>query len=272
MKLYVTSDLHLEFADLNIKNHDEVDVLILGGDICTAHHIDKQSERGERYRAFFQRVSQNFSNIIYVMGNHEHYSGDFAKSQSQLQNMFDQLKLGNIHLLEKSTVDIGEYTFIGGTLWTDLNRGDPITVHSVESLMNDYRACKNTNDKVSWKLLPRHTLEDHQAMKQYIKVVIEDRHARGITDRKVVVVTHHSPSHLSIHDVYRNDMIMNGAYHSELSEFILDRPDIALWTHGHTHFDFDYMLGDTRVVCNPRGYVGYEAQADSWQPKLVELH
>jgi len=271
MKLYQTSDLHLEFGDITIENRDDVDVLVLGGDICTAHHIDKQSERGERYRAFFQRVSRDFPEVIYIMGNHEHYSGDFAKSQDQLQEQLSQLELDNIHFLEKSTVDIGGYTFIGGTLWTDLNRGDPITVHSVKNMMNDYRACKNTNDKNVWKLLPRHTAEDHQEMKQYIKTVIEDRHARGISDRKVVVVTHHSPSHASIHEMYRGDMIMNGAFHSDLSDFILDRPDIVLWTHGHTHFDFDYMMGTTRIVCNPRGYIGYEERADHYLPKLIEL-
>jgi hypothetical protein len=24
-------------------------------------------------------------------------------------------------------------------------------------------------------------------------------------------------------------------------------------------------------VCNPRGYIGYEARADEWKPKLIEL-
>lgn len=271
MKLYQTSDLHLEFGDIKIENRDGVDVLILGGDICTAHHINKDSERGQRYRDFFQRVCQDFPNVIYVMGNHEHYSGDFAKSQGQLQGMFDQLELRNIHLLEKSTVDINGYTFIGGTLWTDLNRGDPITVHAIQGLMNDYRACKNTNDTDVWKLLPRHTVEDHRQMRAYIKHVIEERHAQDVTDRRVVVITHHSPSLQSIHDMYRHDHVTNGGFHSDMDEFIIDRPDIALWTHGHTHFGFDYMIGDTRVVCNPRGYIGYEEQAMDYQPKLIEL-
>ena len=64
---------------------------------------------------------------------------------------------------------------------------------------------------------------------------------------------------------------MNGGYHSNLEEFIMDRPNIKLWTHGHTHEDFDYMVGDTRVVCNPRGYIGYEARADKWKLKVVEI-
>ena len=64
---------------------------------------------------------------------------------------------------------------------------------------------------------------------------------------------------------------MNGAYSSELSEFILDHPEIKLWTHGHTHEDFDYMIGSTRVVCNPRGYINYEARADNFKLKVVEV-
>jgi hypothetical protein len=49
-----------------------------------------------------------------------------------------------------------------------------------------------------------------------------------------------------------------------LSEFILDRPQIKLWTHGHVHNVNDYMIGDTRVVSNPRGYEGYEPET-GWQ-------
>ena len=61
-----------------------------------------------------------------------------------------------------------------------------------------------------------------------------------------------------------------GSY-SDLSEFILDRPGIKLWTHGHTHENFDYMIGSTRIVCNPRGYDGYEDIADNFSLKVIEL-
>jgi hypothetical protein len=64
---------------------------------------------------------------------------------------------------------------------------------------------------------------------------------------------------------------MNGGYTSDLVEFILDRPQIKLWTHGHTHEQFDYMIGSTRVVCNPRGYDGYEDCADHFKLKFVDV-
>jgi hypothetical protein len=64
---------------------------------------------------------------------------------------------------------------------------------------------------------------------------------------------------------------MNGGYSSDLSQFILDNPQIKLWTHGHTHETFDYVIGETRIFCNPRGYIGYENRADEFKLKTVEL-
>jgi Icc-related predicted phosphoesterase len=88
---------------------------------------------------------------------------------------------------------------------------------------------------------------------------------------KVIVVGHHAPSKASTHPRYRGETIVNGAYSSDLSEFILDRPGIKLWTHGHTHEDFDYMIGDCRVVCNPRGYDGYERRAAFFELKVIDV-
>jgi Icc-related predicted phosphoesterase len=73
-------------------------------------------------------------------------------------------------------------------------------------------------------------------------------------DKKIIMVCHHALHQKSIHENYVNDYLMNGAYASDLSEFILDRPNIKLVTHGHMHNNSDYMIGDTRVICNPRGY------------------
>ena len=64
---------------------------------------------------------------------------------------------------------------------------------------------------------------------------------------------------------------MNGGYHSDLSEFMFSHPQIKLWTHGHTHQKYDYMVGETRVVCNPRGYIGHEQIANEFELKVVEI-
>lgn len=278
MKIYVTSDIHLEFGDLDIENRDNVDVLILSGDVCVAADIGRpdanhfmEGARSTRIVDFFRRVSDRFPHVIYIMGNHEHYHGDFAKSYGRIKTMLDDNLLGNVHLLEKETLEINGYYFIGGTLWTDCNNYDTMTMKHLEQCMNDYRGVKNTNDPTVWKFLPRHTVQDHSKMMDYVRSVLGNLKAQGQHDAQVVVVGHHAPSRLSTHPRYQHDTLMNGGYSTDLNDFILDHPEIKLWTHGHTHEDFDYMLGTTRIVCNPRGYHGYETRANHWQPKLVEL-
>jgi len=52
------------------------------------------------------------------------------------------------------------------------------------------------------------------------------------------------------------------------AEYLLEGVD--LWIHGHTHDSFDYRLGGTRVVCNPRGYVRDGVQENArFDPGLV---
>ena len=270
MKLYITSDLHLEFADLDLQNRDAVDVLILSGDICVAKDLDRPDKRGDQVRGFFQRISKDFPEIVYVMGNHEFYHGDFAKTQDLIQTTLDRLEITNIHLLEKSTWQHDDWLFIGGTLWTDFNQADPLTLWHAQQNMTDFGVTKNSAVPF-YKFIPEHALADHRRMKDYIHDVIDNRRARGDHSPRVIVVGHHSPSRLSTHPRYQSDERMNGCYSSRMEEFIMDHPEITLFTHGHTHEDFDYMIGNTRVVCNPRGYMGYEARAESWQPRLIEI-
>ena len=299
MKIALASDVHLEFGHLELNNVDNADVWVLSGDICVA------SKFGPNYDRFFQDASRLFKNVVYIMGNHEHYDGDFAKSESILRAALE--RYSNVHFLEKEIVKIDDVTFIGGTLWTDMNKEDPLTMYHVQRRMNDFRIVRNSNRMVTrtvplYELNPDYTedgknggkyatkeggglieigqkkkqepstfcpedaVPEHKAMVDYIRTVIE-----GKFDEKFVVVGHHAPSKQSTHPRYQHDTLMNGAYSSSLDEFILDHPQIKLWTHGHTHEDFDYMIGTTRVFCNPRGYINYESKADKWTLKSVEV-
>ena len=278
MKIKVVSDLHLEFGDIDIKNEEGADVLILSGDICVADDLDRnipdfnpyssgavtklrwRAVSATRYLKFFERVSAAFPHIIYVAGNHEFYHGKWVKSIDILRET--AARHANIHFLEMDVFKLDDVTFIGGTLWTDMNKGDPLTLHAVNDMMNDFSIIRN--DEAGYtRLRPSHTVSRHRKMVDYIRTVIE-----GKFDEKFVVVGHHAPTRLSIADHYKSDYIMNGAYASDLSEFILDHPQIKLWTHGHMHNPSDYMMGETRIVCNPRGYVGEEHLSD-FNPNLI---
>jgi len=289
MKIALVSDVHLEFGDLDFDNDSDADVLILGGDICVASDMaqrDTANIMGEQYRSnryhdFFQRCSDRFPHVIFIVGNHEHYHGDFARTVPHFKDVLGYLP--NLHILEKETFVLDDITFIGGTLWTDMNREDQRTLDSMSGMMNDFRCVENSLREVSFRaydaegkftgmktrtatFTPQDAVVDHRAMLEYIRIVIE-----GQWDRKFVVVGHHSPSRGSTHPRYKDQFVMNGGYSSELDDFILDHPQIKLWTHGHTHEDFDYMIAGCRILCNPRGYINYEERADTWKLKTVEV-
>jgi hypothetical protein len=309
MKIAICSDLHLEFGPIEINNPGDVDVLVLSGDICTARHLDwaaaqmygdtRLSEMALRYHNFFQHVNSQFPHVIYVSGNHEHYNFDFKYTLNTIKTQLERYK--NIHVLDNETVDIGDFTFLGATLWTDMNKEDPVTIQSIGRMMNDFRCVENSNKMVTFKDItwaknpngtgeflrdaegnmvqesvkfrerpatfsPTDAVEEHKKTIQFIKDTITSN-----STGKYVFCGHHTPSHFSCHPRYAHDRHMNGGYHSDLSELMLDTPQIKLWTHGHTHEVFDYMIGETRVVCNPRGYIGHEELADRFELKVVEV-
>jgi DNA repair exonuclease SbcCD nuclease subunit len=283
MKIKLVSDLHLEFSDINITNSGGCDVLLLSGDIMVATDMHDHPEpnntadqaaianstglgsrqlKAQRFRDFLKRCSFQFPHVIYIAGNHEFYNGKWNQSLTTLSN--ECAKFPNVYFLEAGCKKIDDVTFIGGTLWTDMNKGDPLTLHAVRDMMNDFRVIKKDLEGYT-NLKPHDTVIRHKHMLGYIKTIVAER-----PDEKFVVVGHHAPSKLSTHEQYANEHIMNGAYSSDLSDFIMDRPQIKLWTHGHTHHPFDYVLGETRIVCNPRGYEGDGYSEDSgWDPNMV---
>ena len=277
MKIAVCSDIHLEFGPIELNNTNNANVLILSGDICVAKDLShSDSKKGDISRKFFRMCALRFPHVLYVMGNHEHYHGDFATTGKIIKEELAQY--ANVHLLDQETKVIDDITFIGGTLWTDMNKEDGITLMHMKNMMNDFCCVKNSSRKRHYRdtlgnphsqasnFTPDDAVEDHKKMLEYIKIMVEGKH-----DQKIVVVGHHAPSKLSTHPRYVNETIMNGGYSSDLSEFILDHPQIKLWTHGHTHENFDYLIGSTRIVCNPRGYINYEASADKFTLKTVEI-
>jgi predicted phosphodiesterase len=279
MKIKVVSDLHLEFSDINIKNDENCDVLILSGDIMVATDLHdhpassfdpwspgaiadlgRRQQTALRFRDFLKRCSFSFPHVVYVAGNHEFYHGKWNQSLTTLSN--ECAKFPNVYFLEAGSKKIDDVTFIGGTLWTDMNKGDPLTLHAVRDMMNDFRVIKKDLEGYT-NLKPADTVIRHKHMLGYIRTVVAER-----PDEKFVVVGHHSPSKLSTHEQYANEYLMNGAYSSDCTEFIMDHPQIKLWTHGHTHHPFDYVVGETRIVCNPRGYEGHEPDS-GWNPNIV---
>lgn len=282
MKLAICSDIHLEFGDLNLINTDGADVLVLAGDIMLAQpmrshppeilagktidQLGANQKLARLFREFLSRCSAEYPHVVMIAGNHEFYEG---KWNGSLDTLIEECsRYSNIHFLEQMEWRHEGTTFLGATIWTSLNGGDPFVMHQLQNVMNDYSDIRNDSAGYT-KLRPAHTLSRHRQTVSWLKKVLAAN-----PEDKIVVVGHHAPTSLSIDSRYISQTSINYAYYTDLSELILDNPQIKLWIHGHTHVAKDYMVGPTRVVCNPRGYVGYERlsqEVDPYHPLIIEV-
>jgi len=273
MLVQIVSDLHLEFNEAPQIKNTGADVLVLGGDICVAEHLYRNPTAGIsdliqngfyakdaiRYREFLQYCSENWNSVIYLAGNHEYYGGRWDRTIDILREETERYH--NVLFCDQDHVDFGDVVFLGCTLWTNFNGGDPLTLNSARDFMNDYRNITEQSNGNYHKLRPITTFAKHTSDLDWLRTQLS-----LLKDRRVVVCTHHQPSFSSVHEKYASQHIMNGMFCSNLDEFILDHPQIALWTCGHVHNNFDYKIGDTRIVVNPRGYPG---EVTGFNPQLV---
>ena len=266
MRVNQISDLHLEFADLELPGGD---LLLLGGDVAEAKNIRpenyrkdgmKTPRRPDRYARFFAEEMPKYQRVLYIMGNHEHYGGVFDDTYDLLKSLMPD----NVTVLEKEHVEIDGVIFIGAKLWTDLNNNDPLTAWDLGRNMNDYVTIKKyyTGTNECARLRPDVTYDQHKLTLDYI-----DRTVQAAGDKPCVVMTHHAPSRQSIPAKFQHDYKMNGGFASNLDAFIMRRPQIRHWTHGHMHDPCDYRVGDTQLLCNPRGYVGYETRTQEFDAR-----
>lgn len=261
MKISLVSDLHLEFDYQPLPGGE---VLILAGDIAEERSLSRDMAKEEppeqfrfngamRFKDFFWRECAKYQKVFYVMGNHEHYHGSFHKTLENLRRAMPP----NVTILENEFEEYQGVVFLGATLWTDLNKNDPLTVVALKESMNDYRTITNKYPgDVYHKLTPEFTAGEHRRTKEFFHKVLEEN-----KDKEVVVITHHAPSFQSVAEHFRHEKLMNGGFASEMSDFVLDHPNILYWVHGHMHDPVDYYIGRTQVLSNPRGYSGYENTA-----------
>lgn len=258
MKIRVLSDLHLDIntgMPFRLKNTEIFTVIC--GDISgyyskTAKWLERNVKRG-----------------VFVAGNHIVYNRSGHSLQYQLKQFEDNFPLAApVSFLNNGYKIVDDVVFVGGTLWTDYclfgeDRKDLSKWNAIRN-MNDFKyGHMNFEENVSHEKTPQKIKmrpEDCEEMFHRTVACIDEVCCR-FPDKKIVVVTHHAPSEQSISVVYRND-ILNPAFASNLENFILDRPNIKLWCHGHIHSASDYTIGNCRVICNPRGYAKYYESAE----------
>jgi hypothetical protein len=244
MLIRLASDLHNEFSNFTIPKleGDSETVLVLAGDICVREY--KSS-----YESFFDDVTSRFKHVLFLCGNHVYYKSSILSTERTFREL--ESKYNNFHFLQKGIFEQDGVVFLGATLWTDLKNFDPIVSYKVENTLNDYKLIRHGTgaEPYKYKFRAMHSFTINQDHKKFIFDNIKKFKSEG---KKIVVVTHHTPSWQSVPDRFKSDDISYG-YSNQYDYDLLDfGPEY--WLHGHTHDSFDYVIGNTRVICNPRGY------------------
>jgi len=237
-KLWVLSDLHYDHGGFRFEPPAEADIAIIAGDACDDDWLLALADRLP---------------TAYVAGNHCFYGRDYHERLAELRS-FKQL-----HFLENETVEIDGVRIAGCTLWTDYGY-DPIAADAARRGMNDHRLIKWHKNPYE-RFLPSHATKLHQGSLRFLSSV------KGAD----VIVTHHAPSVNSVHEKYATGpcAILNRAYYSDMDDVVRES-GARYWIHGHVHSRFRYMIGDTKVICNPKGYPnGRKNENAEFDPALI---
>jgi len=178
----------------------------------------------------------------------------------------DDPHVNEIRFLENDNVvlptrDGEQAKIIGATLWTDFKLYESegvdqqTAMRTAQERMNDYRLCSGFRDNGGrgFALTPEETLQYHKESVGYIV-----RELQKPFDGIRIVVTHHSPARGCLNPKYQEkleDRKLSPAFGSDLS-WICEDDDLSpdLWISGHGHNSFDFEIGNTRMIGNPRGY------------------
>ena len=261
-RFWILSDLHQEFPENRfdlVRPTKPIDAVIAAGDVCGPL---------PEAMAWLRRQLPD-DRIVYVAGNHDYWQDPalaggrlpMGELMSQATTIAD---FWGVVLLNDAMVEVAGARVIGSTLWTDY-RGEGVvpprtSMRTAKKGMNDYRMIRRASSSRPTKPIePEDLLALHRASKEFL-----DTEMSIPFDGPTVVVTHHAP-HLRSLSVPFDEL--NPCYASDL-EPLIRRHAPALWVHGHIHVPSDYVVDQTRIVCNPRGYAG-EAQQRRWDPTVI---
>lgn len=246
------SDLHLEFK-VKLQNmeyfpYSGEEVLVLAGDISSG--ASNCIDAAKRFH------KEGYPHIVYVAGNHEYYnSGKIAEFNAKLRQ-FSEENADWFHFLDRDWYanEKTKSIFIGATLWSNFDN-NPIAELTAQRGISDFRRITDFST--------RDCAERHVLDVSYIKDAIKTLSVLH-PDYKMYVVTHFLPAKACIDPFYRNDHSgLNSYFANSLDDYLFDQvPEGLTWLFGHTHSPCNFQHGNTRLICNPYGYHGYESQID----------
>jgi len=238
MKIQFCSDLHLEFpenARFLSKNPLELvgDILVIAGDMVTFHDMKKA-------RDFIDIVSDQFSAVYWIPGNHEYYGSDIADKPSPL---YERIR-DNVFLVNNQSIVDNGVRLVFSTLWSRIS---PVMERDLQRSLSDFSAIQYKGGTFTAGVFTMLHEECMNFLRDTFRIKLPE---------PTVVVTHHVPTLINYPSVYRNSRLTE-AFAVELSDFIADAaPDY--WIYGHHHINVpDFKVDETIMVTNQLGYVSH---------------
>lgn len=245
---------------------DKDTILILAGDIWIGTRFIEWAGF-----SWISTVSKRFKEVLIVLGNHCYWPmGDLTitKGGYKCNAMLQDFGFHNVTVLDCDTIERDGIIIIGATLWTDMDRGDPHAMMLMPNFMSYDGECAYSTglNGVYEKFSSYRWVNTHQKHKDYIKLVCEN-----YRDKQIVVITHHLPLTFVGSPRYSDDG-SNCYYSSDLSDLILDNPNIIYWFHGHSHHQHETKFGETMIINNCVGYQGEHLEQQGLvQHKVIEI-
>lgn len=234
MKIQLMSDLHLSVFAMPAPRTD-ADVVVIAGDLA-------------RPKGSIAWAAQYAQPTLFVAGNHEFYGSDLETTVAQLK---EHARGTQVQVLDCDEWRYEGVRFLGCTLWSDYRLiADPaqreLGLQQATTMVRDFsRIAVASGRSELFTPAMSQTLFDKSVA--WLESKFGQQH-----DGPTVVVTHFAPARGSIHPRFAGSPL-NACFVSDLEDRIL-RWKPQLWLHGHVHDSFDYAVGGTRIVANPRGY------------------
>ena len=226
-KIFLCSDLHTNFhkdgGKSVIKSFiKDVDIIAVAGDLSIITNGLLQEN--------IRMLCEEYPEVVYVSGNHEYYHSSFSSIDSILNNL--ESELDNFTWLNNTKKEVGGVDFIGCTLWFPNSTAAQIN----KGFLNDYRCISGFEPAV---------YDRNEYSINYLESNIKEGD---------VVLTHHMPSYKCVHKKFAKSRF--NCFFACRLDALISRTKPSVWMYGHTHFNGDMMIGDTKVVANPFGYPG----------------
>ncbi len=253
------SDLHEDAGRFDIPAPNEGStVLVLAGDLA-----EYQNLRSNNFKTL-RAAKDLYEHVIYVPGNHEYYGGNYQNVNSFLEEECAKI---DVKFLRGDVFELGDVVFVGCTLFTNFNDENELTMKAIKQYMADFTYITYTEpDGHRHIITPENMLTEHKLSVKYIK-----QQAERFRDKKIVLVTHHAMSRNSVSPRLYAEYHINGGYYSDLDYLFHDNKNIHVHCHGHMHNYFRYDVANTRVYCNPRGYVKRGETSPNYGPCPIEV-